>query len=484
MARQLRNQAIGRLCRDRNLNSFMMAHHLDDQAEGVLLRLMRNRLRSGLTGMKPIASISECYGIHGVYHSSKNLGQLNENIPFPLESGGIQVLRPLLGFDKSRLIATCEEHGTAWADDKTNRDATLTNRNAIRHIVRHHKLPAALCRDSLVSLATHMGKRIDAHEEFVKNLFNKCPMKLDIQTGSLVVRLPPVASLLDRPIVTETDKVLARNNAILLVSRLASLVSLQTSKDKGPRGQLNTSIDLFYPALRTRDPTQELLRMWTRPDSTWAGVWFRRWDKSTPFGISEAPVEEQGTEWLICRPPIRSHPLAILDHEIVVPPLRTDPAAGETWHLFDFRYWIRLENHGATRLKIRNFEPKDVQTLVEEVRKVPIAERPRARPDRVIKAILTLVEDKRSRRGFPGIFRTDAEGRDILVALPSFNITVSLRETSPEALRCEIRYKKIDTGNRPLDEIVVPGVTKAQIADTVRGVTSKPASEGAEDVRV
>jgi hypothetical protein len=327
-----------------------------------------------------------------------------------------------------------------------------------------------------------MGKRIDAHEEFVKNLFDKCPIKLDIQTGSLVVRLPPVTSLLDRPIFTESDKVLARNNAILLVFRLASLVSPQTIKDKGPLGQLNTSIDLFYPTLRTRDPTHALLRMWTRPDSTWAGVWFRRWDKPTPFETSDAHVEEQGTEWLICRLPIRSHPSAIRDHEIVVPPLRDDPVSGEKWHLFDFRYWMRVENHGATALKIRNFEPKDVQTLTEDVEKMPMAERPHVRPDRVIRELLMLIQDKRSRRGFPGIFRTDDQGRDILVALPTFDLTVSLRETSHQALRCDIRYRKIDTGNRPLDDIVVPGVTKAQIADTVRGLTSESASEVAEDI--
>lgn len=443
----------------------MLAHHLDDQAEGMVLRLMRNRLRTGLTGMKPVEWISECHGIHGVYHSSKTTEQIGTSLPFPFEGGGIQVLRPLLGFSKSRLIATCKEHGTAWAEDKTNQDVTLTNRNTIRHVIQHRKLPAALCRDSLVSLAMHMKKRLDSHQEIANNLFEKCPMKLDIQTGSLVVRLPPVTSLLDRPILTHSDILLARTNAILLVSRLASLVSPTTGSTT--LGQLTNSIDVFYPALRTCDPTRAMLRVWERPDSAWANVWFRRWNKPSPFRLSDDLVESHTMEWLMNRRPIMNNIPSLYDHQIIVPTLHTDPSSGEKWHLFDDRYWMRVKNYGTAPLKIRNFEPNDVKTLAEDVQKIPIADRPRVWPDHLVKLVLTLLEDKRLRRGFPGIFWTDEEGRDILAALPTFNITVRLNETANEALHCDIRYKKIDIGNRPLDEIVVPGVTKAQIADAM-----------------
>jgi tRNA(Ile)-lysidine synthase len=468
MARQLRNQAIGLLCRDRNMRSFMLAHHLDDQAEGIVLRLMRNRLRTGLIGMKSVEWIPECHGIHGVYHSSKTARQLDIGLPFPLESGGIQALRPLLGFSKSRLIATCKEHGTTWVEDKTNQDVTLTNRNAIRHIFRNHKLPAALSRDSLVSLAVHMKKRLDSHKEIVDDLFEKCPMKLDIQTGSLVVRLPPVASLLDRPILTESDILLARTSAILLVSRLASLVSPKTSAST--LGQLSSSIDIFYPALRTRHPTHAMLRVWERPDSTWANIWFRRWDKPSPFRLSDDHMERLTMEWLMNRRRVINNVSSLYDHQIIVPTLRIDPSSDEKWHLFDDRYWMRVKNHGSAPLKIRNFEPEDVKTLSEDNKKAPTADRPCVRSDHLIKTVIMLIKDKRLRRGFPGIFSTDEEGRDILVALPTFNFTVRLSETANENLHYDIRYKKIDMGNRSLDDIVVPVIAKAQIADAIRNL--------------
>lgn len=58
--------------------------------------------------MQSVEWIPECEGIYGVYRSGKALMPRSSlNIPFPVEQGGIQIVRPLLSFEKSRLIATC-----------------------------------------------------------------------------------------------------------------------------------------------------------------------------------------------------------------------------------------------------------------------------------------------------------------------------------------------------------------------------------------
>jgi tRNA(Ile)-lysidine synthase len=78
-------------------------HTLDDQAETIVLQLLRGTGPDGLAGM-------------------------------PVRSG--RLLRPLLGVRRSETHACCTATGLAWRDDPSNAtDAPLRNR------VRHHLLP-------------------------------------------------------------------------------------------------------------------------------------------------------------------------------------------------------------------------------------------------------------------------------------------------------------------------------------------------------
>jgi tRNA(Ile)-lysidine synthase len=81
------------------------AHHADDQAETVLLALMRGSGPAGLAAMPAEA-------------------------PF---AGG-QLLRPLLAATRQELAAWAADHGLAWTDDPSNADTTLA-RNHLRHQV-------------------------------------------------------------------------------------------------------------------------------------------------------------------------------------------------------------------------------------------------------------------------------------------------------------------------------------------------------------
>jgi tRNA(Ile)-lysidine synthase len=72
------------------------AHHEDDQAETVAMRLARGAGVDGLAAMRPERAL--------------------------LEGSPVALLRPLLAFPKSRLLATLEALGVAFVDDPTNRD--------------------------------------------------------------------------------------------------------------------------------------------------------------------------------------------------------------------------------------------------------------------------------------------------------------------------------------------------------------------------
>lgn len=80
----------------------LTAHHQDDQAETLLLQLMRGAGPAGLASMPEIKSFGHGY-----------------------------LARPLLGFSQQLLTAYAEQHQLAWVDDPSNADTSF-DRNFIR----------------------------------------------------------------------------------------------------------------------------------------------------------------------------------------------------------------------------------------------------------------------------------------------------------------------------------------------------------------
>ncbi len=88
-------------------DALVLAHHRDDQAETVLMHLMRGSGLEGLTGMR------------------------RETV-----QGGMRILRPLLKVPRSLLQEALEEAGAVWQEDETNAEDTY-----LRNRVRHELLP-------------------------------------------------------------------------------------------------------------------------------------------------------------------------------------------------------------------------------------------------------------------------------------------------------------------------------------------------------
>ncbi|KAF2869964.1 PP-loop family-domain-containing protein [Massariosphaeria phaeospora] len=465
-ARRLRYQALGRACKENNITSLMVAHHANDQAETIFMRLIMERWRTGLKGIRGIEGIPECYGMHGI-DSSGGLGEADQKrmvdggIPYPVEKGGMQLLRPLLGIEKKRLIATCEEYGTAWAEDKTNQTPTTTCRNAIRHILKNHKLPAALSEQSLVGLSVQMQERLKVHREHAEYLFNNCLLKLDIQTGSLIVRFPETTALLDQPIVTESDKSHARNTAYLLFERITEIVS---PKQNPSIGQLTKAVETVYPALSTEVHAQIASKKAHTASIFCAfGVWFHPWIGKSVFTQDPSLPDGNGPEWLLSRQPLEDGKMREPGTCITFPPSSTAPEIAEQWHLFDGRFWFRINNHTPDHdLILRTLEPEDVRTL--DVR--TIGKSYAAPSSTIMRIALSLFKPADLRRHIPALFSrpTDSSSAETLIALP----TLGASTASPSTCTWQIRYKKVDFGQRSAAALVASGISATRLAAAAR----------------
>jgi tRNA(Ile)-lysidine synthase len=91
VARQARYDLLADACRARGIDTLFLAHHADDQAETLLLRLAKGSGVTGLAGMRPVA----------VWN-------------------GLRLIRPFLGIRHARLAATCAAAGLATVHDPSN----------------------------------------------------------------------------------------------------------------------------------------------------------------------------------------------------------------------------------------------------------------------------------------------------------------------------------------------------------------------------
>lgn len=96
-AREARYRLLAGAARTAGAGHVLTAHTRDDQAETLLMRLLRG---SGLAGLSAMAPLSE--------------------------RDGLVLARPLLDVPKSQLIATLRRAGIGFAQDPTNRDTAFT----------------------------------------------------------------------------------------------------------------------------------------------------------------------------------------------------------------------------------------------------------------------------------------------------------------------------------------------------------------------
>ncbi|TKA75105.1 hypothetical protein B0A49_02380 [Cryomyces minteri] len=349
----------------------MLAHHEDDLAETILFRLANGYTGYGLRGIKRSANIPYCFGQYGIHQSGdperwlagangvsiqKNRYSARKKSFAEIESGGIQIYRPLLGFSKSRLIETCRASGMRWFEDNTNKDMTLTPRNAIRHFVQKLSLPKALQKGSLLHFRDRLLETIEARTADVDKILDSSFIQLDLRSGKLLVRFPPGDFVRDtlRVRKSASDMKEPRYRTAMLLLRLLDMVSPQSELRLARLGSMpDIMLPLISGIATARDGSRSLVNV-AIVALDHAG------DRSGPRGLPEeslvpTPPEMQPEYTYIFS---RQSPKRDIIPQItsLLPAPLADPRTlvqgWSDWILWDGRFWIRVRSSRPRVLSI------------------------------------------------------------------------------------------------------------------------------------
>ena len=132
-ARRLRYRLLAACARAVGARHIALAHHQDDQAETVLLHLLRGSGLGGLTGMRyagPLHLTDDAE--EAPLHPARNRESSQES-PVPTEPP-LTLVRPLLNVARADLRAYCARHNLPFREDSSN-ETTTPQRNWLRHAV-------------------------------------------------------------------------------------------------------------------------------------------------------------------------------------------------------------------------------------------------------------------------------------------------------------------------------------------------------------
>lgn len=161
-ARQARYRLLVGFAGEIGAAHVLTAHHLDDQAETVLMRFARGSGPAGLGGMRPETLL-----------------------------GGVTIARPFLGLRKARLVAACEAEGWPFFEDPSNSDPGFAR-------TRVRALLASLASEGLTAeRLARLGFRAQRWEEAVQRSAERAFERLVTREGERL--LIDGAALLGEP---------------------------------------------------------------------------------------------------------------------------------------------------------------------------------------------------------------------------------------------------------------------------------------------
>ncbi|WP_211749448.1 tRNA lysidine(34) synthetase TilS [Paenibacillus sp. Marseille-Q4541] len=193
-AREKRYAFLHEVAAKYEANSIALAHHADDQAETVLLHMLRGSGASGLSGIK--------------------MKRIEKNV---------ELIRPCLRITKTDLVQVCEKAGLPYVTDSSN-----MNRKYLRNAIRLDVLPFlgqynGQLTESLHRMAEVIGAEDDYLEATAKQTFSDMVYKTEDQLTFQVPAFKVLHVALQRRLIKLILNYLPSNDDFATFSRIESI---------------------------------------------------------------------------------------------------------------------------------------------------------------------------------------------------------------------------------------------------------------------
>lgn len=157
-ARAARYKILADWCEKKSINNLYLAHHMDDQAETFLMRLSRG---SGVYGLAAMSAKSPLMG----------------------SGGKVELIRPLLEYPKSRMMAALQTLGESWVEDPSNQDLQYDRVKAREYLAGEPLL--ALDTEKLAKTANRMQRTRKALDHYADAFLRDAVTLYDAGYGEL-----------------------------------------------------------------------------------------------------------------------------------------------------------------------------------------------------------------------------------------------------------------------------------------------------------
>ena len=197
-ARAIRFALLAKWCRHNAIADLLLAHHLEDQAETLLLRLLRGSGLKGLASMEGVSYMAD-----------------------------FRILRPLLTVPKARLEATVAKFRLGFVDDPSNR-STKYLRVRARNFLSDYLTKEGVPPQRLAQTATHLARCQAVIQAQTNRLSANC--RALKATGEATIELAPFTNA-----TAEIALRLLADTLCLVGEPSANDTSCNTGGDKGAR---------------------------------------------------------------------------------------------------------------------------------------------------------------------------------------------------------------------------------------------------------
>lgn len=163
LARRERYAALADLAREHNCDTIATAHHAGDQAETVLMRLLRG---TGIDGLRAI-------------HPARDLPPRAASTKTEPDAPRLRLIRPMLAVTRADAEEICTLAGWQWGIDHTNADTSRT-----RAWIRHDVLPMLEARapgatQRFASTTAHAQSAHQALQQHARELWRAARISRD-----------------------------------------------------------------------------------------------------------------------------------------------------------------------------------------------------------------------------------------------------------------------------------------------------------------